>query len=205
MRVYTLDYRLGPEHPYPAAVQDAVAAYQGLLDQGVDPDRIAVAGESAGGGLAVAALLALRDAGNPLPACAFVMSPYVDLTLSGDSMKEKSELDPLLNPDDLRTRVPDYVADGQPADPLISPVFADLSGLPPLLIQVGTHEVLLSDAVRLAARAASADVPVILDVTPGVPHVFQAYAAILEEGADALERATSFLAAHLYDGVAVTD
>jgi acetyl esterase/lipase len=205
MRVYTLDYRLGPEHPYPAAVQDAVAAYQGLLNQGVHPDRIAVAGESAGGGLAVAALLALRDAGNPLPACAFVMSPYVDLTLSGDSMKEKSELDPLLNPDDLRTRVPDYVADGQPADPLISPVFADLSGLPPLLIQVGTHEVLLSDAVRLAARAASADVPVILDVTPGVPHVFQAYAAILEEGADALERATSFLDAHLHDGVAVTD
>jgi len=203
MRVYTVDYRLGPEHPYPAAVQDAMAAYQGLLEQGVHPKRIAVAGESAGGGLAVSALLALRDAGTPLPACAFVMSPYVDLTLSGDSMEERMELDPLLNPDALRTRVSDYVADGDPADPLISPVFADLSGLPPLLIQVGSHEVLLSDAVRLAARAASADVPVILDVTPGVPHVFQAYAAMLEEGAEALERATSFLGTHLSGEVAV--
>jgi len=204
MRIDTMDYRLGPEYPYPAAVQDAVAAYQGLLTQGVDPSRIAVAGESAGGGLAVAALLALRDAGAPLPACSFVMSPYVDLTLSGDSMEEKAELDPLLKPDALRTRVPDYVADGDAADPLVSPLFADLSGLPPLLIQVGSHEVLLSDAVRLAARAASADVPVILDVTPGVPHVFQAYAAMLDEGADALERATSFLTSHLSDGAAIT-
>jgi monoterpene epsilon-lactone hydrolase len=197
-RAVTVDYRLGPEHPYPAAVEDAVSAYEGLLSQGVEAGRIALAGESAGGGLAVAALLALRDAGTPLPACAFLMSPYVDLTLSGDSIAERAALDPILSPDALRTRVPDYVADGDAADPLVSPVFADLTGLPALLVQVGSHEVLLSDALRLATRAANAEVSVTLDVTPGVPHVFQAYAAMLDDGGAALERATSFLTSHLH-------
>ncbi|HEX3932854.1 MAG TPA: alpha/beta hydrolase fold domain-containing protein [Nocardioides sp.] len=196
-RTVTVDYRLGPEHPYPAAVEDAVSAYEGLLSQGVEAGRIALAGESAGGGLAVAALLALRNAGTPLPGCAFLMSPYVDLTLSGDSLAERAALDPILGPDALRTRVPDYVAGGDAADPLVSPVYADLRDLPPLLVQVGSHEVLLSDALRLAARAASDEVAVILDVTPGVPHVFQAYAAMLDEGGAALDRATTFLTSHL--------
>jgi monoterpene epsilon-lactone hydrolase len=189
----TLDYRLAPEHPYPAAVEDAQAAYEGLLGQGIDPGQIALAGESAGGGLAVATLLALREAGTPLPSCAFLMSPYADLTLSGETLADKQAVDPLLSPDGLRLRIADYVAGADAADPGISPVFGDLSGLPPLLIQVGSHEVLLSDALRLAGRAATADVQVTLEVTPGVPHVFQAYAALLDEAGAALDRASAFL------------
>jgi epsilon-lactone hydrolase len=192
-RAVTLDYRLAPEHPYPAAVEDARSAYESLLGQGIDPGQIALAGESAGGGLAVATLLVLRDAGMPLPSCAFLMSPYADLTLSGDTILEKQPVDPILTPAGLRLRVGDYVARANAADPHISPVFGDLRGLPPLLIQVGSHEILLSDAVRLAARAASADVPINLEVTPDVPHVFQGFAAVLEEGDTALNRAAVFL------------
>jgi len=196
-RVITLDYRLAPEHPYPAAVDDARDAYQGLLEQGVDPGQIALAGESAGGGLAVATLVALRDAGTPLPSCAFAMSPYADLTLSGDSIASREAVDRTLTPAGLRLRVPDYVAGADAADPLISPVFADLTGLPPLLIQVGSNEILLSDALRLAERAAMADVTVTLDVTDGVPHVFQAFATMLDEADAALDRASAFLRTNL--------
>jgi acetyl esterase/lipase len=192
-RAITLEYRLAPEHPYPAAVEDARAAYVGLLTQGIAPAQIALAGESAGAGLAVALLLALRDAGVPLPSSAYLMSPYVDLTLSGETLDEKRDVDPLLTPDGLAARVPDYVGEADASDPLISPIFGDLSELPPLLIQVGSHEVLLSDALRLAARAAIFDVPVTLEVTPGVPHVFQAYAGLLDEAGAALDRASDFL------------
>jgi epsilon-lactone hydrolase len=185
-KAVTLDYRLAPEHPYPAAVEDARAAYEGLLEQGLDPGEIALAGDSAGGGLAVATLLALRDAGTPLPSCAFLMSPYVDLTLSGETILDRQSLDPILTPDGLRLRIPDYVVGADASDPLISPVFGDLRGLPPLLIQAGSHEILLSDALRLAARAATADVPITLEVIPGVPHVFQGYAAMLDEADVAL-------------------
>jgi monoterpene epsilon-lactone hydrolase len=196
-KAITLEYRLAPEHPYPAAVEDARAAYVGLLAQGIAPDQIALAGESAGAGLAVALLLALRDAGVPLPSCAYLMSPYVDLTLSGETLAAKREVDPLLTPDGLRARVPDYVGGADASDPLVSPIFGDLRELPPLLIQVGSHEVLLSDALRLAARAAISDVPVMLEVTPGVPHVFQAYAGLLDEAGAALDRASDFLKAQL--------
>ena len=197
VRVMTLDYRLAPEHPYPAAVDDAQDAYRGLVEQGVDPGRIALAGESAGGGLAVATLLALRDAGTPLPSCAFLMSPYADLTLSGDSVTHREAVDRTLTPEGLRLRIPNYVAGADASDPLISPVFADLTGLPPLLIQVGSNEILLSDALRLARRAAMADVTVTLDVTDGVPHVFQAFAAMLDEADAALVRAAAFLRKNL--------
>jgi len=196
-RVITLDYRLAPEHPYPAAVEDAQDAYRGLLEQGVDPGQIALAGESAGGGLALATLLGLRDAGTPLPSCAFLMSPYADLTLSGDSIADREAVDRTLTPEGLRLRIPDYVAGADAADPFISPVFADLTGLPPLLIQVGSNEILLSDALRLAERAAMADVTVTLDVTDSVPHVFQAFAAMLDEADAALDRASTFLRTNL--------
>jgi acetyl esterase/lipase len=192
-KAFTADYRLGPEHPYPAALDDARAAYEGLLGLGVEPSQIALVGESAGGGLAVATLLALRAAGTPLPSCALLMSPYADLTLSGETLAAKQSADPILTPEGLRARVPDYVAAADAADPLISPVFGDLRGLPPLLIQAGSHEILLSDAVRLAGRAAVADVPVTLEVTAGVPHVFQGFAAILDEADAALDRAADFL------------
>jgi acetyl esterase/lipase len=202
--VISVGYRLAPENPYPAAVDDALAAYQALLDNGTDPADIAFAGESAGGGLAIATLVNARDHGLPLPAAAYVMSPYADLTLAGATMDTKRDLDPLLSPEALRARVPDYTAGHDPALALISPVFADLTGLPPLIIQAGTHEVLLDDAIRLARQAATADVAVSLDITPGVPHVFQAYAPILDEGAAALDRAGQLLAAHLASAARVT-
>jgi epsilon-lactone hydrolase len=196
-KVISVDYRLAPENPYPAAVDDALAAYEALLQDGAAPLDIAFAGESAGGGLAVATLGNAREHGLPLPAAAFVMSPYADLTLAGTTMDTKREADPLLSRENLRARVPDYVAGQDAAAGLISPVFADLSGLPPLIIQAGSHEVLLDDAVRLARQAATADVEVTLDITPGVPHVFQAYYAVLDEAAAALDRAGQLLSAQL--------
>ena len=195
-KVVSVDYRLAPEHPYPAAVEDARTAYEGLLSQGVEPSGIAFSGESAGGGLVVALLLALRDADRPMPSSAFLMSPYADLTLSGRTIADKQDVDPLFTGEILRMRVGDYVGDANPSDPFISPVFGDLRGLPPVLIQVGSHELLLSDAIRLAGRAAEADVAITLDVVPGVPHVFQGYAALLDEGDTALNRAAEFLNEH---------
>ncbi len=196
-RVISVDYRLAPEHPYPAAVDDALAAYEALLDSGAAPEDIVFAGESAGGGLAVATMVNARDRGLPLPAAAFLMSPYVDLTLTGATIESRRAADPLLSRELLEPRVADYVAGNDAALGLISPIFADLSGLPPLLIQAGTHEVLLDDALRLARQAAYADVELTLDITPRVPHVFQAYHPILDEAAAALDRAEQFLAAHL--------
>jgi epsilon-lactone hydrolase len=197
VRAITLDYRLAPENPYPAAVDDARAAYEGLLGQGVDPGRIVLAGESAGGGLAVAVLLAAREAGLPMPSCLYLMSPYADLTLSGESLVTRESLDPILTPEGLRARAPEYIGGADAADPLISPIFGDLSGLPPLLIQVGSHEILLSDALRLAARAATSDVAVTLEVTPGAPHVFQGFGGLLDEAVAALGRASEFITAQL--------
>lgn len=196
-KVISVDYRLAPEHPYPAAVDDALAAYEALLQDGVAPADIVFAGESAGGGLAIATMLNARDNGLALPAAAFVMSPYVDLTLSGTTMQTRREVDPLLSLESLQARVTDYVSGQDAALGLISPIFADLSGLPPLSIQAGGHEVLLDDALRLARETATADVEVTLEITPGVPHVFQAYYPILDEAAAALGRAGQFLSAHL--------
>ena len=203
-KVISVNYRLAPEDPYPAAVDDALAAYEALLQGGTAPSDIVLAGESAGGGLAVATLVNARDHGLPLPAAAFAMSPYADLTLAGATIETKREADPLLSRELLQPRVIDYTAGQDPALGLISPIFADLSGLPPLIIQGGTHEVLLDDAVRLARQAATADVEVTLDITPGVPHVFQAYYPILDEAAAALDRAGQFLTAHLAGAERVT-
>jgi acetyl esterase/lipase len=203
-KVISVDYRLAPENPYPAAIDDALAAYEALLHSGIAPSNIAFAGESAGGGLAIATLVNARDRGLPLPAAAFVMSPYADLTLAGTTMQTKREVDPLMSLEALQDRVNDYTSGQDAALALISPVFADLSGLPPLIIQAGTHEVLLDDALRLARQAATADVEVTLDITPGVPHVFQAYYPILDEAAAALDRAGQFLSAHLADADRVT-
>jgi acetyl esterase/lipase len=203
-KVISVDYRLAPEDPYPAAVEDALAAYEALLRSGTAPSDIAFAGESAGGGLAIATLVNARDHGLPRPAAAFVMSPYADLTLSGATMETKRAADPLLSRENLQARVTDYTSGHDAALGLISPIFADLTGLPPLIIQAGTHEVLLDDAVRLAQQAATADVQVTLDITPGVPHVFQAYYPILDEATAALDRAGQLLSAHLAGAERVT-
>jgi monoterpene epsilon-lactone hydrolase len=203
-KVISVDYRLAPEHPYPAAVDDAHAAYKALLEDGFDPSDIVFAGESAGGGLAIATLVNARDHGLPLPAAAYVMSPYADLTLAGTTMDAKRDLDPLLSREALQARVLDYTSGQDAALGLISPIFADLSGLPPLIIQAGSHEVLLDDAVRLAREAATADVEVTLEITPRLPHVFQAYHALLVEGAAALDRAGQSLSAHLASAARVT-
>jgi epsilon-lactone hydrolase len=196
MPVVTVDYRLAPEHPYPAAPHDALTAYQGLLDSGQDVAQVALAGESAGANLAAVTLAAIGRAGLPQPASAVLMSPWADLAGTGDSIKTKADVDPVITAAAIRVRADDYLDGASAADPAVSPVYARLAGLPPLLIQAGSHEILLDDAIRLAARAAHDDVAVTLDVTPGVPHVFQAFAAILDEGEAALTRAGAFLRAH---------
>ena len=196
-RLVTVDHRLAPEHPHPAAIDDSVAAYHGLLDTGVAASAIAIAGESAGAGLAAATLVALKHIGLPQPSAAVLMSPWTDLTLSGESISAKAAVDPTVTPQGLARRAADYLADGDPAEELASPIFADLTGLAPLLIQAGSHEILLDDATRLAAHAAAADVAITLQVTPGVPHVFQGFAAMLDEGDAALTSAGEFLRAHL--------
>jgi monoterpene epsilon-lactone hydrolase len=163
----------------------------------VAPDQVAFVGESAGGGLVLAALVALRDRGVPLPCAAAVFSPWADLTLSGATVTTKSDVDVAVTAGGLRVRGAEYVGTRDPATPTISPVFADLTGLPPLLIQAGSHEILLDDALRVAARAATADVAVDLRITPRAPHVFQGFAAVLSEGDTALAEAGEFLRAHL--------
>jgi epsilon-lactone hydrolase len=174
MRVLFPEYRLAPEHHFPAAIDDVLAAWHWLRsDQGLSAGSMAVAGDSAGGGLAVALLVATRDAGEDLPAAAVLMSPTVDLTSSGASMTERAGQDPISTPAMLRQFASDYLAGADPKAPLASPLFAPLAGLPPLLIQVGTADLLLSDSERLAAAAADAGVDVTLEVGEGLPHVYQ--------------------------------
>src|SRR3954464_11283138 len=197
MRVLFPEYRLAPEHPFPAAIDDVRAVWRWLrTDQQVSARSLAVAGDSAGGGLAVALLVATRNAGDALPAAAVLMSPTVDLTSSGASMTDRVDEDPVSTPALLRQLASDYLAGTDPKTPLASPLFASLSGLPPLLVQVGTADLLLSDSERLAKAAAEAGVDVLLEVGEGLPHVYQ-LALGTPEAAEATERVGKFLRARV--------
>jgi epsilon-lactone hydrolase len=193
MRVLLPEYRLAPEHPFPAAIDDVLAAWRWLrAGQGLSASSLAVAGDSAGGGLAAGLLVATRDAGEALPAAAVLMSPTVDLTSSGASMTERVEQDPFSTPAMLRQFAADYLAGTDPKTPLASPLFAALAGLPPLLVQVGTADLLLSDSERLAAAAAAAGVDVTLEIGEGLPHVYPILLGT-PEAAEATERIGKFL------------
>jgi monoterpene epsilon-lactone hydrolase len=197
MRVLFPEYRLAPEHPFPAAIDDVLAAWRWLrTDQDLSARSIAVAGDSAGGGLTVALLVATRDAGEALPAATALMSPTVDLTSSGASMTERAGQDPISTPAMLRQFAFDYLAGADPKTPLASPLFASLSGLPPLLVQVGTADLLLSDSERLARAAAEAGVDVILEIGEGLPHVYQIMLGT-PEAAQATEQTGKFLRARV--------
>lgn len=194
--VVLIDYRLAPEHPHPAAVDDATAAYRWLIDQGVKARNIVIAGDSAGGGLTVATLVALRDAKQPLPAAAVCLSPWVDLEGIGESMTSKAAVDPMVQRTPLLRMAALYLGGKDPRTPLCATLYADLSGLPPLLIQVGTAETLLDDSVRLAERAKKSGVGVTLEPWDDMIHVFQAFAAMLPEGQQAIERVGEFVRQH---------
>jgi acetyl esterase/lipase len=196
-RTLALGYRLAPEDPYPAALEDAVAAYRYLLEQGLAPQHIAVAGESAGGGLVIAMLVSLREMGLPLPACTWCSSPWVDLEMSGGTMATKAAVDPLIQRPYLEQLAAAYLHGADPRGPMVSPIHADLRGLPPMLIQVGSAETLLDDAVRLAGVAGAADVPTTLRIWPDMIHAWHLFYQQLEGGRQALAEVGAFMRAHL--------
>lgn len=189
---HAIDYRLAPENPMPAAVDDAVAAYQALVASGVSPSQIIIAGDSAGGGLTLATLVALRDAGSPLPAAGFLISPWADLALEGASMKGKAAEDPSLDEHGLAVCAGHY-AGADTRSPVASPIHADLSGLPPLLVQVGSAEILYDDAIRVARAAGAAGTRVTLEVWPKMIHVWHAFAFLLTDGREAIDGAGAFM------------
>ena len=191
-----IEYRLAPEHPFPAAVEDAVAAYRWLVGEGLDPAQIVIAGDSAGGGLTVATLVALRDEGDLLPAAAVCFSPWVDLEGIGQSMSAKAEADPLVQRDGIIEMARAYLGGADTRVPLAAPLYADLTGLPPVLIQVGTSETLLDDSTRLAERSRKAGVDVTFEPWEDMIHVWQYFASILPEGQEAINRIGSFVKQH---------
>ena len=191
------EYRLAPEHPWPAAMEDVAACYHWLLQQKFHPSRIFLAGDSAGGGLTLASLLAWRDAGAPLPAAALLLSPWTDLTLSGESVALKAEQDPMLTRETLLECAALYLNGADPKHPYISPMFSEPKGLPPMLIQVGSAEILLDDSIRMAEKLREAGVETVLEEWPDMIHVWQVFASRLVEGQQALQRAGEFIRAYL--------
>lgn len=192
-RVLAADYRLAPEHPFPAAVEDAVAVYRWLLARGAEPGHVAIAGDSAGGGLTVATLVALRDRGLALPGAAVAISPWADLELAGESMTTKADVDPLLSPQRLKESADAYLAGTDARAPLASPIYADLTGLCPLLVHVAGREVLLDDAIRLTERARECGVDVSLEISSEMIHVWHVFAGVFPEADEGVRRIAKFL------------
>lgn len=201
-RVWLPDYRLAPEHPHPAALEDALAVYSALLEQGQDPERLSIVGDSAGAGLTLALALSIREAGLPMPAALVLISPWVDMGLSGDTITTHAERDPMLSASWLRWAADVYRADTSPADAFCSPLYADLTGLPPILIQVGSEEILLSDAIRLHAHARAAGLQCELQRFDGFWHVFQLHYGLLRNAGDAIDGAGQFVLANEQRSVA---
>jgi epsilon-lactone hydrolase len=198
MRTLTIAYRLAPEHPFPAACNYAFTAWHFLRDQGIPAAQIAIGGDSAGAGLTVALITQLRDAHEELPACAWLVSPWTDLTLSGATLVTKAAVDPIIHKEYLNELVEAYLpAQVERNDPRVSPLYADLSNFPPLLIQVGSAETLLDDAVRFARAAGEADAAVTLEIWPHMIHAWHLWNAHLEDGRRALATAGSFIRAHM--------
>jgi epsilon-lactone hydrolase len=195
-RALALEYRLAPESPFPAAVDDATAAYRWLLSQGAKPARTVIAGDSAGGGLALATLVALRDAKLPLPAAGVCLSPWADMEGVGASMTSKAKEDPVVQKEGLLGMAKLYLGGADPKTPLAAPLHADLRGLPPLLIQVGSAETLLDDSTRVAERAKAAGVKVDLEVWNEMIHVWQLFAQMLPEGQEAIAKIGKFIREH---------
>jgi acetyl esterase/lipase len=195
-KVLGLDYRLAPEHPFPAPVEDSVAAYRWLLSEGYDPDRISVAGDSAGGGLTVAMIVQARYMGLRMPAAAVCISPWVDMEGLGESMETRAEVDPMVGKENLMVSAKTYLGGSDSRAPLAAPLYADLRGLPPILIQVGDAEVLLDDSTRLAGVAREAGVEVQMDVWDDMIHVWHLFAPILPEGRKAISQAGEFIKKH---------
>jgi acetyl esterase/lipase len=192
------EYRLAPEHKYPAANQDCLAAYHWMISNGYCPEEIVIGGDSAGGCLAAMTMLSLRDAGDPLPVAAFLLSPVTDpIHADGESVKTRAEADPFFQPDAIRPHMQRYFGEIDPAHAILSPVRQDLTGLPPMLIQVGNDEVLLSDSTRLAERAEAAGVNVTLEVWEGMWHVFHSFGVIVPEARQAIRRIGAFIREHL--------
>lgn len=200
-RTFVLDYRLAPEHRFPAAIEDAMAGYRWLLGQGIAAEEIVVAGDSAGGGLALALMVALRQAGLPMPAGAACLSPWTDLAVTGDSIERNERSDPMFYGDVVRAGGRIYLGKASPCDPLASPLYADLHGLPPLLVHVSGSEVLLDDSVRLADRAREAGVEVELKVWERLPHVWQILIGLAPEAASSLDEISEFLVERLQSRV----
>jgi len=193
VRTLLPEYRLAPEHPFPAAVEDALSLYRALRDDGYAPGDILVAGDSAGGGLTMALLLSLRDAGEPMPAGAVLLSPWLDLTGSGESMTTHAHRDPWFNPDELLTIARYYCKEIEFEHPLVSPVFADVTGLPPIYIQVGEDEILLSDSTRIAGKIEQTGGEVTLEVWPEMWHVFQVFVHQMPESREAIRKVSPFV------------
>ena len=197
-RLLSVGYRLAPEHPFPAALDDAVSSYHWLLDQGISPSRISVVGDSAGGGLALSMAIAIRDAGAPTPASIVAIGPSTDLAKEGASMKERAHLDPIVTYESSMAHALRYVGPrGNLKHPLASPLYADLRGLPPLLIMVGTHEALFDDSTRFAAKAEAAGVEVQLDIWEEMIHVWPFFADILPEGRQAIDKIGDYIRARV--------